>query len=173
MARATLNEEKGQSRAQSAERRAQEAKTGEPQATSHKLQTLAYNNLQPTTYNLQPTKPETPAPPPTTQASNEPLASQFVEELPTDFWSEAVPVEAYADEESNQLAQATDIKITKPRAQSASGIDHPLFAELQTLFPGKILRIEATKQEVKTGDDSKDETEVLPQGELAIEESEG
>jgi hypothetical protein len=168
MARATLNEEKGQSREQRAESREQEAKTGEPQATSHKLQALAYNNPQPTTYNLQPTKPETPA-----QSSNEPLASQFVEELPTDFWSEAVPVEAYADEESNQSAQATDIKITKPRAQSASGIDHPLFAELQTLFPGKILRIEATKQEVKTGDDSKDETEVLPQGELAIEESEG
>ena len=144
MARATLKEGKGErgkfvlSRAEGEKEESKESR--EAQVTGYKLQA--------TIPNPQPTKPET-----SPQSSNEPLPSQFVEELPTNFWS-------------------TEVKIAKPRVQPESGIHHPLFAELQTLFPGKLLRIEATKPETKTGDDSKDETETQIQSETPIEESE-
>ena len=58
------------------------------------------------------------------------------------------------------------------KSQPASPIKNPLFAELQSLFPGKILRIETTKPQPKTGDDSKDETEPSTQMEQSLDESE-
>ena len=103
----------------------------------------------------------------------QPKTSQFVqEELPADFWErESIPVEAYEDEVPLE-SLPTSKTATPSKGQAASPIKHPLFAELQALFPGKIVRIETTKPGAKTGDDSKDESELSTQADQPLDDSE-
>lgn len=88
--------------------------------------------------------------------------TEFVqEELPADFWDhESVPVEAYSDEEA-KTSEA------KPTAPTASPIHHPLFAELQRLFPGRIVRLEIPK----TSNKANDKEEESPPSDTLIDES--
>ncbi len=103
----------------------------------------------------------------------QPKTPQFVqEELPADFWErESIPVEAYEDEVPLESLPTSKVA-TPSKGQSASPIQHPLFAELQALFPGKIVRIETTKPGAKTGDDSKDESEPSAQADQPLDDSE-
>jgi hypothetical protein len=108
-----------------------------------------------------------------TPSQFQPPAPEFVqEELPADFWQqEAIPVEIYDDEASFESSLPASPK-PKNKNPDSSPIKHPLFAELQSLFPGKIVRIEITKAEPKTGDDSKDEPEPTILAEQSLEEPE-
>ncbi len=139
----------------------------------------------PTPSETQNLTPETPDPSPT---------AQFVEELPDDFWDrEPVPVEAYSEEARPVETQAVETQAVEthpvkanskeassipaskqpnPKAQDSSLVHHPLFAELQRLFPGKIVRIETTKPEAKTGDDTKDEIDAPNDVDVSLDELE-
>lgn len=102
---------------------------------------------------------------PSASPDPEPEAPQFIEALPADFWDqEATPVSSYNDdtEQGSQTRSQSWGKVESP-------ISHPLFAELQSLFPGKIIRFEAAKTtknleetpEVENVEDASSATELI------------
>jgi hypothetical protein len=87
----------------------------------------------------------------------QPSETQFTrEELPTDFWgseSEPPPSSSYDDDEAFETATSAPSgngQTGKARATPKSGaklpFDMPLFNELQSLFPGRIVRIDVKQQ---------------------------
>ncbi|MGL4609294.1 MAG: hypothetical protein ACRCYY_06360 [Trueperaceae bacterium] len=117
----------------------------------------------------------TPEPLPALQQLKSPLSvpnpePQFVqEELPADFWSEieAPTVSSYEDDEtfetttSTPMASREDVRAT-PNPNAKLPFDMPLFNELQSLFPGKIVRIDVKQKQTQESE------EVVAQSDEAV-----
>ncbi len=166
-ARASLEKE------QKAKNQAQRAESREPKNKTQPVK-------QQTTISPAPPLPRssvstTTEPQPST-LNPQPLETQFTrEELPADFWgSEAPPASSYDDDEAFETATSTPRENGhggKARATSKPGaklpFDMPLFNELQSLFPGRIVRIDMKQQ--KQAEESEESTAQVNEAASVVE----
>jgi hypothetical protein len=108
---------------------------------------------QTTSSPLPSSSPLAESPQPQTPASTDlPEDTQFTrEELPADFWSgdsEPPPASSYDDEafETTTSAPSRNVQAGASKSTTKLPFDMPLFNELQALFPGRIVRIDAKQQ---------------------------
>jgi hypothetical protein len=98
-------------------------------------------------------KPASQNPEPQTSAPPLPVEQFTQEELPPDFWgSELEPPPSSYDDEPLETATSANSNNDQERIRASAKpsvrlpFEMPLFNELQTLFPGRIVRVDAKQQ---------------------------
>jgi hypothetical protein len=131
-----------------------ESPSASQQKSSSEVKVEQVVKTQTTSSPLPSSSPLPESPQPQTPASTDlPEDAQFTrEELPADFWrGDPEPPPASSDYSDDEVFEtATSAPVSKARVTPKSTMqlpfDMPLFNELQALFPGRIVRIDAKQQ---------------------------